>query len=235
MSRGRRRGCRAGGYDPAAAGPCGARARRLVAVVGDEQDGRRRLVEGGPQVGDQVGTGGGVQPVNGSSSSSTRGLRRRGPGRRPRAGPRRRTACGRAGRRGARSRARRARAGRAGGPGPGASPAAAGRRRRCRARRPVAGRGAAARPRPRCAAEPARPARRRGAPRHARLRGSRWASARSSVDFPAPFGPSTASVSPSATSRRSHREQLTATVRDLQVPGSRCSRRRSRCRVAGRG
>ena len=34
----------------------------FVAVVGDEQDGRRRMIEGGPQVGDQVGPGGGVQP-----------------------------------------------------------------------------------------------------------------------------------------------------------------------------
>ena len=34
----------------------------FVAVVGDEQDGRRRTVEGSPQVRDEVGPGGGVQP-----------------------------------------------------------------------------------------------------------------------------------------------------------------------------
>ena len=87
----------------------------FVAVVGDEQDGRRRMIEGGPQVGDQVGPGGGVQPGERLVEQQYPRPRRRELGRWPRAGPRRRTACGRDGRRGARSRARRATAGRVGG------------------------------------------------------------------------------------------------------------------------
>ena len=173
----------------------------FVAVVGDEQDGRRRLIEGGPQVGDQVGPGGGVQPgerlveqqyprPDGESSGDGHALGLA-------AGQRAGVTIGEV-----RDPERvEPRPGESAGSGPAHSP------------QPQAGGGVVEHGGPlqdgalqhgRDGGAQLRRRDRLAVEEHlSAVAGSRRASARSSVDFPAPFGPSTATVSPSATSRES--------------------------------